>query len=180
MKKIILATLTAGAITAVGGIAVATINQNQIGAPMSQEPQTIIEEPEVEEIEIEYVKTPEEADIVVEKIIDEPVEAKDEVVETKEEPETEPEPEPEPKVQNEDVDPKYQAVKDYVMNTAEPNSLEGLKFYQEVAYNQLVKAKYTSVEEYLADSRYLEKGVHYPRSIILQYFGIYNAILSQK
>lgn len=176
MKKMILATLTAGAITAVGGIAVATINQNQIGAPMSQEPQTIIEEPEVEEIEVEYVKTPEEADIVIEKIIDEPVEPKAEIVETKEEPE----PKAEPKAQTEDVDPKYQAVKDYVMNTAEPNSLEGLKFYQEVAYNQLVKAKYTSVEEYLADSHYLEKGVHYPRSIILQYFGIYNAILSQK
>lgn len=83
MKKIIIATLTAGAITAVGGIAVATINQNQIGAPMSQEPQTIIEEPEEEIVEVEYVKTPEEADIVIEKIIDEPVEPKAEVIEPK-------------------------------------------------------------------------------------------------
>lgn len=81
MKKILIATLTAGAITAAGGITVATINQNQIGVPMSEEPQTIIEEPEEEIVEVEYVDTPEEADIVIEKIIDEPVKAKAEVIE---------------------------------------------------------------------------------------------------
>lgn len=43
MRKIIVAALTATAITAIGGGAVATINLTQVGAPMSEEPQTIFQ-----------------------------------------------------------------------------------------------------------------------------------------
>lgn len=170
MKKILLATLTAGAITAVGGIAVATINQNQIGVPMNEEPQTIIEEPEEEIVEVEYVDTPEEADIVVEKIIDEPVKPKAEVIEPKEEPK-----------QNEDeeIDPAYKALCDYVLTTSNPNQLEALKIYKEDAHKWLVQAGYESVIQYLQDPNSTAK-VHYPRSVYQTFYGLYMNCLNKK
>lgn len=85
MKKIILGTIAVATTAVVGGVVVATINENQIGVPMSEEPQTIIEE-QVETIEIEYTPIKEEADIVVERIIEEKVEPKAEVIEPKPEP----------------------------------------------------------------------------------------------
>ena len=55
---------------------------------MSEEPQTIIQEPNetIEMPEVEYVPTKEEADVVVERIIEEKVEPKAEVIEPKSEP----------------------------------------------------------------------------------------------
>lgn len=177
MRKIILAALTATAITAVGGGAVATINLTQVGAPMSEEPQTIIEEQEVEEIEVEYVENPKEADIVIEKIINEPVEPKAEVVETK--PEPQPKPEPEKDEFGNDIDLAYKALCDYVLATENPDQLEGLKIYKPDAYKWLAEAGYKSVIEYLKDPNYISK-VHYPRSIYQTYYGLFTSCLNRK
>lgn len=104
MKKIILGAITIATTAVVGGVVVATINENQIGVPMSEEPQTIIEEP-VETIEIEYTPIKEEADIVVGGIIEEKVEPKAEVIE----------PKPEPVVETNEKD-ECQEFLDYLVN----------------------------------------------------------------
>lgn len=170
MKKIIVAALTATAITAVGGGAVATINLTQVGAPMSEEPQTIIPEPEpvVEETK---------ETIVVEQKTEPVVETPKET--PKEETKPQPKPEPEKDEFGNDIDLAYKALCDYVLATENPDQLEGLKIYKPDAYKWLAEAGYKSVMEYLKDPNYISK-VHYPRSIYQTYYGLFTSCMNKK
>lgn len=168
MKKIILAALTATAITAVGGGAVATINLTQVGAPMNEEPQTIIPEPVVEETK---------ETIVVEQKTTPIVEAQKET--PKEEIKPQPKLEPTKDEFGNDIDPAYKALCDYVLTTENPDQLEGLKIYKPDAYKWLAEAGYKSVMEYLKDPNYISK-VHYPRSIYQTYYGLFTSCLNKK
>ena len=182
MKKILIATLTAGTITAVGGIAVATINQNQIGVPMEENPPITLEdisEKLKEDFDIDYTPKEEETKPVEAKIIDEPVQAKAEVAEPKEETKPQTKPEPTKDEFGNDIDLAYKALCDYVLATENPDQLEGLKIYKPDAYKWLAEAGYKSVMEYLKDPNYISK-VHYPRSIYQTYYGLFTSCLNKK
>ena len=156
---------------------------------------------------IEYTPKEEETKPVEAKIIDEPVQAKAEVVETKpvveekketvvveqktepvveapketpkEEIKPQPKPEPTKDEFGNDIDLAYKALCDYVLATENPDQLEGLKIYKPDAYKWLAEAGYKSVMEYLKDPNYISK-VHYPRSIYQTYYGLFTSCLNKK